>query len=402
MRGGGFFVKRICRLEVYRPPTHDPRAELGGCLRSSIVGLVIGTRPEAIKLAPVALALEQRGLAPWILKTGQHPGLDLREHRLGHLPATPLDCPGQVQPHLHVDVVSDALQRCWQSRRPDLVLVQGDTSSALGGARAAAAAGIALGHVEAGLRTHDIRAPWPEEIYRVEIDRLADLLFAPNEANAANLREERVGGRLFVTGNPGIDALLARPTSLTIPRWLRRPRPLLLVTCHRRESWGEGLERVAAALRAVGASRRARIEFVLHPNPSICHQAYALLGHHPGIRLLPPLSCATMAKAMLRADLLLSDSGGMQEEAATLGVPMLVLRDKSERMESVESGNAILVGTDTGRILSAVNAFIDQPALRSAMSRPSTPFGDGRAAPRIAEACETWLAEAAAGERRIA
>lgn len=242
-------------------------------LRSFTVALVVGTRPEAIKLAPVARSLSSRGLRPWILFTGQHPGLDFAEHGLDRFEITPLGCAGLPHPDHHVEMVTEALQRCWKVRAPDLVLVQGDTSSALGGARAAAASRLPLGHVEAGLRTHD-NTPWPEEGYRIEIDRLADLLFAPNENNADHLRAENVRGRLFVTGNPGIDALLQRPRPLSFARLWRRPRPLLLVTCHRRENWGEGLDRLCEALRVLAVSRRVRIEFVLHPNPRVSAQAF--------------------------------------------------------------------------------------------------------------------------------
>jgi len=353
------------------------------------------------KFGRVAGALASRGVRPGILFPGQHPGLDFEEHGVDGVEVTPLGCGGLPHPDHHVEMVTEALQQCWRARPPGLVLVQGDTSSALGGARAAVAARLPLGHVEAGLRTHD-RTPWPEEGYRVEIDRLADLLFAPNDNNAENLRAEGVRGRLFVTGNPGIDALLERPRRLAFPRLWRRPRPMLLVTCHRRENWGEGLDRLCEALRVLAASRRVGIEFVLHPNPRVSAQAFDLLGHRTGIRLLPPLSVATMARAMRRADLLLSDSGGMQEEAAALGVPMLVLRERSERMESVESGNAVLVGTDAGLILDRVDYFLRFPSVRARMARPAFPFGDGRAAPRIAAACAAWLAEGDLGERRIA
>ena len=371
-------------------------------MRSITVGLVIGTRPEAIKMAPVAHALAARGMRPWILMTGQHPGLAASEHGLDGFEVTPLGCTGQASPQAHAEMVSDLLQRCWHPCGPSLVLVQGDTSSALGGARAAHHRRIPLAHVEAGLRTHDRTQPWPEEDFRIEIDTLADLLFAPTQGNAANLRAEAVSGAIFVTGNPGIDALLGRTKRR--PFRLLRPRkqPLVLVTCHRRENWGEGLDRLATVLVPLAQGGRINVEYVLHPNPRVSEQAYDLFGHQSGIRLLPPLSVDAMAAAMQRADILLSDSGGMQEEAAVIGLPMLVLRDKTERPESIDNGNAVLVGTDPGRIEQWIERLRTDLGLRSRMSRPARPFGDGLAAGRIADACGSFLAQDEVEPRRIA
>ena len=359
------------------------------------VGLVIGTRPEAIKMAPVAHALSSRGLRPWILLTGQHPGLSPAEHGLDRYEVTPLGCAGQDSPTAHADWVSETLQRCWRPCGPALALVQGDTSSALGGARAAVARGVPLGHVEAGLRTGDPAQPWPEEDFRIEIDRLADLLFAPTPGNARNLRLEGATGRIELCGNPGIDALLARTPRRPFRLFRRRGRPHLLVTCHRRENWGGGIERLAEAL-VVLAESGATIDYILHPNPKVSEQAFALLGQQRGVRLLPPLSCDAMIAAMLRADMLLSDSGGMQEEAAALGLPMLVLRDKTERMESIDSGNAALVGTDPARIVGWVERLKREPRLRARMASPAFPFGRGDAAGHIADHCRTFLEEDAA------
>lgn len=367
------------------------------------VGLVIGTRPEAIKMAPVAHALSARGMRPWILLTGQHPGLSPSEHDLDRYEVTPLRCEGQPNPVAHADWVSETLQRCWHPCAPALVLVQGDTSSALGGARAAAAVRVPLAHVEAGLRTHNPDLPWPEESFRVEIDALADLLFAPTGGNAANLRAEGVGGQIHVCGNTGIDALIARLPRRPLRLFRRRDRPSLLVTCHRRENWGGGLERLAQALLLLGASGRATIDYVLHPNPRVSEQAFALLGGKPGIRLLPPLSCDAMIAAMQRADILLSDSGGMQEEAAAIGLPLLVLRETSERMETIESGHAVLVGTESDRIVEWVDRLRHSPSMRARMATPSFPFGKGDAAPRIAAACRAFLDRGSVADlRRIA
>lgn len=273
---------------------------------------------------------------------------------------------------------------------PALVVVQGDTSSALGGALAAGVAGIPVAHVEAGLRSHDRRRPWPEEEFRVAIDRDAELLFAPTELSAANLRRERVRGQLHVTGNSGIDAVLRARGAVTPARG-RSERPRLLVTCHRRENWGEGINGVAAALRIVAAEGLARIEVIVHPNPALARRVRELLLGEPEIAFRPPCDHHETIAAMLGATLVLSDSGGMQEEAAALGVPLLVLREKTERPEAIACGNLELVGTDCERIVSAVRRRLKG----GARADPALPFGDGRAGERIAAIVEAWLVERA-------
>ena len=375
----------------------------GGTLQPARIGFVIGTRPEAIKLAPVALELLLRFVPIHLYLTGQHPGLELADHDLGGLPATRLGCAGRRDPIDHVESVAAALERQWRRAPPELVIVQGDTSSALGGARAAHRCGLPLAHVEAGLRSFDPASPWPEEQFRVEIDRLADLLFAPTATAAANLHREGCEGTLHVTGNSGIDALLTQLDRM--PRY-RRPRPTrgplgLLVTCHRRENWGTGLVSLALALIALARRGDVAIDVVLHPNPQVAQAMFTLLSDEPRIRLIAPLSHRPMIEAMRRADLILSDSGGVQEEAPALGVPLLVLRDATERPEGVASGNAILVGTDTARIVDAVARLLADRSALAVMATPRFPFGDGQAAPRIAALALAWL-DAQADEPRAA
>ena len=223
--------------------------------------------------------------------TGQHPGLELADHDLDGLAATPLGCPGQPDPQLHADLVRAALKRLLQLAPPELLVVQGDTSSALGGALAARDCGILLAHVEAGLRSHDVRHPWPEEGNRVAIDRISDLLFAPTEGNASNLRSEAVGGDVFVTGNSGIDALAAIAGPLPSGqrwRWLPRREFRLLVTCHRRENWGEGLGHLAAALAALGDDGVIS-EVVLPPNPTVTATMVQLMGEDEGFEYMKAL-----------------------------------------------------------------------------------------------------------------
>ena len=296
---------------------------------------------------------------------------------------------------LHADLVRAALHRALTVDRPELLVVQGDTSSALGGALAASELGIPLAHVEAGLRTYDPNLPWPEEENRVAIDKLSDLLLAPTSGNAANLRREQLSGRIHVTGNSGIDALSALIGPLPCKprrRWLPRRQFKLLVTCHRRENWKAGLEGLALALQTL-AENKVTADVIVPPNPGVTEQMHALLGGRRGISLIPPLSHAATILAMRAADLVLSDSGGMQEEAPALGVPLLVLREKTERPEGLATGTMELVGTDPEHIVAAVDRLRSDRRLLREMTQPCLPFGDGRSAPRIAELCLAYLEE---------
>ena len=361
---------------------------------------MVGTRPEAIKLAPVAAALAGRGLRTRLILTGQHP-LSAGEHGLGNHESVALDCPGGSDPQAHAEQVARAVAPLLCDR-PALLVVQGDTSSALGGALAGFAAALPVAHVEAGLRSFDPAMPWPEEEFRTAIDARSTLLFAPTELSAANLDAEGVPGRIFITGNTGIDALLAVVSD-------REPTPAgpedklrLLVTCHRRESWGDGLRSIGQALVELAADYPVAIDLVLHPNPVVTSAMSEMLSGKPGIRLLEPLGHAAMVATMQDSSILLSDSGGMQEEAPALGVPLLVLREKTERPEGVASGNMLLVGTDRRRIVENVVRLLD-PGVRAAMSRRAFPYGDGRSAGRIADHVVAFLADESpewAGVRR--
>jgi UDP-N-acetylglucosamine 2-epimerase (non-hydrolysing) len=355
------------------------------------VYLVIGTRPEAIKLAPVAHALAARGIEPRLVATGQHATLELSEFGLGDYERVELRCAGEANPHAHVRKVTPALAPLFRTGA-ELVIVQGDTSSALGGALAGVRVSVPVAHVEAGLRTGDPLRPWPEEGYRKRIDRYADLLFAPTNLSASNLRSEQVGGEIHVTGNTGVDALL--PLAEAVPTWVKdRALPNLLVTCHRRESWSDGLKSIARTLIHLGEAGTATIDFILHPNPHVRSLMQGLLGSHSSIALLEPCSHRELVERMSRADIILSDSGGMQEEAPSLGVPLLVLREATERPEGIASGNMRLVGTSTERIIAEVQRLLRDPVAYAAMSRRAYPYGDGRAAPRIASIIDVWLGE---------
>jgi UDP-N-acetylglucosamine 2-epimerase (non-hydrolysing) len=242
--------------------------------------------------------------------------------------------------------------------------------------------------VEAGLRSHDRLRPWPEEDFRIAIDEQAQLLFAPTELGAANLRREGATGEIYVTGNTAMDAIQAAPA---IEK--RSGRCRILVTCHRRESWGDGLRSVASALCWIAAERLAEIDVLLHPNPLAAQPMIHSLGSQRGIRLRPPCGHAEMLALMAGCDLLLSDSGGIQEEAPVLGIPLLVLRDRTERPEAIASGNAILVGTNAETIVATVHRLLSDPPALAAMARPAWPFGNPGASDRIAEIVARWIAD---------
>jgi UDP-N-acetylglucosamine 2-epimerase (non-hydrolysing) len=277
------------------------------------------------------------------------------------------------------------------SPAPQLLVVQGDTSSALGAALAGFATAVPVAHVEAGLRTHDPLLPWPEEEYRTAIDARATLLFAPTEKAAANLRAEGVYGEVHVTGNTGIDAVLATQARLPPQGLVHESGQRILVTCHRRESWGEGLKSIAAALIEIARDYSVRIDFVLHPNPHVAATMRQLLDSVRRISLIAPCSQSELVRRMREADLVLSDSGGIQEEAAALGAPLLVLRENTERAEVIATGNALLVGTSAERIVEEVRRLLANPSDLLAMALPAFPFGEGHAAPEIARVINRWL-----------
>jgi UDP-N-acetylglucosamine 2-epimerase (non-hydrolysing) len=371
---------------------------------SAPVWIVIGTRPEAIKLAPVVHALEARGFSPRLVVTGQHPSLRLADYGLAGRTSLMLGCRGHLDPRLFARDVCEALEPHLQAAAPELLLVQGDTSSALGGALAGFVTGTPVGHVEAGLRTHDPAMPWPEEENRVAIDADADLLFAPTELSAANLRAERVQGEIHVTGNTAIDALAEIVGPLPLSRPLATAdKQRLLVTCHRRENWQDAFEPIAAALIDLASDESRHIDVVLHPNPAQAQTMRAMLGGCQNISLVPPMDHRAMIEAVQASTLLLSDSGGIQEEAPALGVPLLILRDKTERPDGIASGNMALVGTRTADIVATSRRLLEHSAALAAMSRPALPYGDGHAALRIAEVVADWLgARREAGRRLIA
>ena len=353
--------------------------------------LVFGTRPEAIKLCPLVYELRRRGAEAVVCVTGQH--RRMLDQALAAFRLTPehdLDVsrPGQTLTDLTTAVL-ERLPPVLAAERPDIVLVHGDTTTAFAAALACYYARVPVGHVEAGLRTGDIFAPYPEEFNRRAVDAVSRYLFAPTAENRANLlREGADPNRVFVTGNTVVDAL-----ALTVRPDFTHPaldeaagRRFLLVTAHRRESLREPMRRMFAAIRALAAEREdVYILCPVHENPAVRAAAYEALGGRERVRLTEPLDVEAFHNLLARSYFVLTDSGGIQEEASALGRPVLVMRDVTERPEGVAAGGLRLVGTDPETILSASRQLLDDPGTYDAMARAANPYGDGTACRRIAD-----------------
>lgn len=356
---------------------------------------VLGTRPEAIKLAPVVAELGARNcFRVQVCLTDQHG--ELLEQVLRVFKIRPDYRLNVMRPGQSLfDVTTRTLQRIepvLRSARPDIVFVQGDTTSAFVGALASFYFRVPVAHIEAGLRTYDLSAPFPEELNRRLISPIARFNFAPTPEARRHLLAERVEPEsIFVAGNTVIDALLAvarRPVPAAMSRLFPR-KPYILVTMHRRESFGEPIRRVFdALLRITELQRGTMIAYPVHPNPNVARPAREILGRHPGVCLLPPLEYLPFVHLLKNCEFALSDSGGIQEEAPALRKPVLVLREKTERPEAVRAGTARLVGTDPERITTEALLLLRSPGAYRRMTRPRNPFGDGRAAARIADFLE--------------
>ncbi|MBI3240801.1 MAG: UDP-N-acetylglucosamine 2-epimerase (non-hydrolyzing) [Chloroflexi bacterium] len=350
---------------------------------------VFGTRPEAVKMAPVVAELRKHAnVESKVLVTAQH--RDMLDQVLEIFGITPdFDLDVMQEDQTPTDVAAEVLKRIQpilRDERPDWILVQGDTTTVLAASLAAFYNRVKVGHVEAGLRTYDRHNPFPEEINRVLADQLSDLHFAPTEtARAALLKEAIPPERVHVTGNTVIDALrviVARPANGSLPSF-PADRRLVLVTAHRRENFGQPFANMLAALKRIADRSDVHLLYPVHPNPNVRGPAYEVLGHHPHVTLLPPMDYLVFAHLMAKAHLILTDSGGIQEEAPGLGVPVLVMRAVTERPEAVAAGTAKLVGTDTEAILTEAAKLLDDPAAHAAMAKAVNPFGDGHAAERI-------------------
>jgi UDP-N-acetylglucosamine 2-epimerase (non-hydrolysing) len=373
------------------------------------VMVAIGTRPEAIKLAPIVLALRrQPGLLPVVVTTGQHTEAVREVLDIFGIAADEDLAVGEAGFGLAA-IAAAVLSRfaaLMRSGPPDAVLVQGDTTSALCAALAAFYQQIPVAHVEAGLRSDNRYAPFPEEIHRRMTSLACDLHFAPTPGAASRLVAEGIDpDSVYLTGNTVVDALRiihrhvgyrdARLARLGTRRPAVRRDPVLLVTAHRRESWGEPMERIAAAVERIACDRpRLTVVVVRHPNPK-ARLPFTRLAGQPNVLLTEPEPYGPFVRLMELADLILTDSGGIQEEGPSLGTPVLVLRDVTERTEGLATGATRLVGTDTDRIVAEAGALLDDPAALAAMTAQGDLYGDGAAAARCVCVLATRLGAAA-------
>lgn len=359
--------------------------------------VVLGTRPEALKLIPVIEALRNLGARPRVCVTGQH--RELLDQALGPAGIRPDVDLGLMVPEQglsgQVARMLSALSEVFAAEAPRRIIVQGDTSTAMAGALAAHHLKIPVSHVEAGLRSGDNRQPWPEEFNRRAIGAISDQHFAPTVRAAQALLAEGVApDAVHVTGNTAIDALFAMRLQIAADPLICGPvipvlsaaqgRRLVLVTCHRRENHGAGLAEVAAGIRALSAREDLFFAVALHPNPKVSDPLTAALQGIGNVSLLPAVDYACFVRLLAAAYLVLTDSGGVQEEAPALGKPVLILREATERPEGVEAGTARLVGARAQRIVAETCRLLDNPKVYALMARAHSPYGDGRAAERIA------------------
>lgn len=379
-------------------------------MRKSIKVLsVFGTRPEAIKMAPVVKELNAASdIESRVCVTAQHREmLDQVMTLFDIIPNYDLNLmrPGQSL-HDITSSVLNGLKNVLEDFKPDLVLVHGDTTTTLSASLAAYYSQTAVGHVEAGLRTGNIYSPWPEEINRRLTSAIAALHFAPTAKSRANLLAEAVPEKqVIVTGNTVIDALqivvtrLKQDVDLNAEMRARLPLPddkkIILVTGHRRESFGGGFQRICDALARLAERPDTHIVYPVHLNPNVKGPVEQLLSTLPNIDLLPPQDYLPFVYLMSRADIILTDSGGVQEEAPSLGKPVLVMRDTTERPEAVEAGTVRLVGTDRDLIVSEVSHLLDDYSAYQSMSVAHNPYGDGEATGRILEAIRNWALKTA-------
>jgi UDP-N-acetylglucosamine 2-epimerase (non-hydrolysing) len=359
---------------------------------------VIGTRPECIKVAPVVHSLRARGVAPLVCFSGQHRELiGESEAQLDVSPDISLDG-GLACKSLNelVGHLIQSLDGVLTQVRPDRVLVQGDTATALAATLAAHNQRVPVAHVEAGLRTFDPLRPWPEEMNRRIIDTTADLLFAPTRRARDNLRNERVGGRVVITGNTGIDAILQATRRLDAEPVLRARveaelpeldarRRLIVVTGHRRESLGDALLAICRGILALADRDDIEIVYAAHLNPAVIGPVRRLLGGLDNVHVQPALSYFAFVRLLQKAAMVITDSGGIQEEAPALAKPVLITRTETERPEVIEVGAAELVGADPDALVRATHRLLDDEVHYALRAQHRFPFGDGFAADRIAD-----------------
>jgi UDP-N-acetylglucosamine 2-epimerase (non-hydrolysing) len=361
---------------------------------------IFGTRPEAIKMAPVVLALKRSAnVTCRVCVTAQHRHmLDQVLGLFGIVPDHDLNImkAGQSLTEITISVLA-GLTDLLASERPDRILVHGDTTTAMAATLAGFYKQIPVGHVEAGLRTGDLLRPWPEEMNRKVVDAIADLLFAPTESARANLLTEGLGNRrIVVTGNTVIDALLHTVGRLRSDAaieeqirltydFLNPNSKLVLVTGHRRESFGDGFERICRAIAQIAGRADVEVVYPVHLNPNVREPVSRILAGCSRLHLIEPVDYLPFVYLMDRSYLIITDSGGIQEEAPSLGKPVLVMRDVTERPEAVEAGTVKLVGTDTQRIVDSAVALLEDSTIHERSRHIQNPYGDGRAAERIVQ-----------------
>ena len=379
----------------------NPRGNMSEQIR---VLFVFGTRPEAVKMCPVILHLKKNPrFDVKCCVTAQHRSmLDAVLSVFGVTPDHDLNVmtPGQTLPGLTARLI-EGLDGILAQENPDIVLVQGDTTTTFVGALAAFYRRQAVGHIEAGLRTGDIYQPFPEEANRLLVGRLATLHFPPTAESAENLAREGVpADRTFMTGNTGIDAVLQVSGRLSrgeieVPDRvaLDESKKNILVTCHRRENFGDGVQQICKALLELSQRDDVHIVFPVHRNPNVWPIFNAQLSGKANITLLEPLSYLPFIDVMRRAYLLITDSGGVQEEGPSLGKPILVLREKTERPEAVKAGTVRLVGTDSAKIVSEATRLLDDRTSYEQMTRQYNPYGDGHASERIEAALLSYFSK---------
>jgi len=364
--------------------------------------IVFGTRPEAIKMAPLVKHLRKEStLEATVCVTAQHREmLDMVLDLFDIVPDYDLDVmsPNQVVADITVRVLK-GMNEVLDKENPDLVLVHGDTTTTMAAALAAFYQQIPVGHVEAGLRSGNIYSPYPEEMNRRITGTISTLHFAPTEGNRQNLLQSGVKEEhIFVTGNTVIDALhmvIKKDYIFPVPLLNQlnfATRRIILLTAHRRENWGSPMRNIFNALRSIlEANPATELIFPVHMNPRVKNLAYEILGSIPRAHLIPPLDYVPFANLMARSYLVLTDSGGIQEEAPALGKPVLVLRTETERPEAVEAGTVKIAGVERERICSFTQKLLDYQAEYDKMAKAVNPYGDGQASKRIAEALEIWL-----------
>ena len=375
------------------------------------VMLVFGTRPEAIKMCPLVKEFQKHPdeFKTIVCVTGQHRAmLDQVLNIFDVKPDYDLNIMKQGQDLTDITArVLIGLRDLFKEYRPDVVLVHGDTTTSTAGALAAFYAQIPVGHVEAGLRTHNLYSPWPEEMNRQIIGRIANYDFAPTPLSEKNLKEENVHGEIFVTGNTVIDALHMVVEKLKTDGSLRAEqdkvlfeagydvtrlvdgKKLVLITGHRRENFGDGFIRMVSAMKDI-SEKYPEVDFVypMHLNPNVRKPIHEVFGEdltRPNFFFIEPLQYLEFVHLMNKANIVLTDSGGIQEEAPSLGKPVLVMRDTTERPEALASGTVHLVGTDYDKIMNEVSVLLDDAAAYDAMSKAVNPYGDGQACCRIAD-----------------